>query len=144
MTVETKQRQEGIRRFFLDPARDFMAAFQRVLPQNPWAALALLFLGFLISWWIYVPLQAVFREGSDAFVYVPDGGGYAQRRVALGKASGLHVEITTGVDSGETVLLREPEVREIVARLEEQPPLKGQAVMGRPKGQRRRGGPPRG
>jgi HlyD family secretion protein len=94
---------------------------------------------------IYVPLQAVFRAGSDAYVYVPDRGGYAQRRVALGKASGLHVEITNGLDSGETVLLREPEVREIAARLEDQPPLEGQAALGRPKGQRRpRGGPPRG
>jgi len=90
---------------------------------------------------IYVPLQAVFREGTGAYVYVPDSGGYAQRRVALGKASGLHVEITTGLDAGERVLLREPEVREIVARLEDEPPLQGQAVLGHPQRQRRgRGG----
>jgi multidrug efflux pump subunit AcrA (membrane-fusion protein) len=97
---------------------------------------------------IYVPLQAVFREGTGAYVYVPGGGGYAQRRVSLGKASGLYAEITTGLDSGETVLLREPEVREIVARLEDEPPLEGQAALGRPDGQRkeqrRRGRPPRG
>jgi len=96
----------------------------------------------------YVPLQAVFREGASAYVYVPDGDGYAQRRVALGKASGLHVEIKTGLDSGDVVLLREPEVREIVARLEDEPTLDGQAALGRPdgqrRGQRRRGGPPRG
>ncbi len=94
---------------------------------------------------IYVPLQAVFREGIDAYVYVPDGGGYAQRRVTLGKASGLHLEIKTGLDSGEAVLLREPEVREIVARLEDEPPPDGQAALGRPQRQRKgRGRPPRG
>ena len=97
---------------------------------------------------IYVPLQAVFREGTGAYVYVPEGRGYAQRRVSLGKASGLHVEITTGLDAGEAVLLREPEVREIVARLEDEPPLDGQAALGRPERQRKergkRGGQPRG
>ena len=66
----------------------------------------------------------------------------------LGKASGLHVEITTGLDSGEAVLLREPEVREIVARLEDEPLLDGQAALGRPERQRKergkRGGQPRG
>ena len=93
---------------------------------------------------VYVPLQAVFREGTGAYVYVPDGGGYAQRRVSLGKASGLHVEITTGLDSGETVLLREPAVREIVARLEDEPPLDGQAALGRPERQRKDRGRHRG
>jgi len=94
---------------------------------------------------IYVPLQAVFREGTGAYVYVPDSGGYAQRRVTLGKASGLHVAIATGLDAGERVLLREPKVREIVARLEDDPPPEGQAALGRPQGHRKgRGRPPRG
>ena len=62
---------------------------------------------------IYVPLQAVYREGTDAFVYVPESAGYSQRRVDLGKASGLHVEITDGLDQGELVLLREPEEEEM-------------------------------
>ena len=81
---------------------------------------------------IYVPLQAVYREGTDAFVYVPDSAGYSQRRIAIGKASGLHVEITEGLDQGEIVLLREPKPREIVARLQDNPPPEGQAALGRP------------
>ncbi len=81
---------------------------------------------------IYVPLQAVYREGTDAFVYVPDSAGYSQRRIALGKASGLHVEITDGLDQGEIVLLREPKPREIVARLQDNPTPEGQAALGRP------------
>ncbi len=81
---------------------------------------------------IYVPLQAVYREGTDAFVYVPDSAGYSQRRIALGKASGLYVEITDGLDQGDIVLLREPKAREIVARLEDGPPAEGQTALGRP------------
>ena len=81
---------------------------------------------------IYVPLQAVYREGTDAFVYIPDKAGYSQRRVGLGKASGLYVEITDGLDQGEIVLLREPKAREIVARLEDGPPAEGQTALGRP------------
>lgn len=57
MTVEMRQRQRQgrLRRFVLDPAADFMTAFGRVVPQDGWLALALLFLGFLVAWWIYVP-----------------------------------------------------------------------------------------
>jgi len=87
---------------------------------------------------IYVPLQAVFREGSDAYVYVPDGSGFSQRRVDLGRASGLHVEITDGLTVGEIVLLREPKVNEIIARLsDDERRGEGQAALGRP-GQPRR------
>jgi multidrug resistance efflux pump len=57
---------------------------------------------------ISVPIQAVFRQGPMAFVYVPSGSGYAQREVKLGRASELEVEITAGLDEGERVLLREP------------------------------------
>ncbi len=80
---------------------------------------------------VYVPLQAVFREGPAAFVYVPQGTGFAQRRVELGESSGLHVQITRGVTEGEPVLLREPQTREIVARLDDEP-SEGQAALGRP------------
>ncbi len=81
---------------------------------------------------IYVPLQAVFREGTDAYVYVPDGSGFSQQRVDLGRASGLHVEITDGLGDGEIVLLREPKVNEIVARLtDDERRGEGQASPGR-------------
>ena len=57
MAGETEQQHGALRRFFMDPASDFMAAFQRVLPQNPWLALGMLFLGFVVTWWIYVPVH---------------------------------------------------------------------------------------
>jgi multidrug resistance efflux pump len=71
---------------------------------------------------LYVPLQAVFREGPTAYVYVPQGSGFAQQKVTLGRASELHVEVTDGLSGDDVVLLREPPPQEIVARLESKQP----------------------
>jgi hypothetical protein len=72
---------------------------------------------------LFVPIQAVFRSGGRAFVYVPQDGGYAQRQVELGRVSELNVEILSGLNEGETVLLRSPAPEEIVAKLP--PPPEG-------------------
>jgi multidrug efflux pump subunit AcrA (membrane-fusion protein) len=107
---------------------------------------------------IHVPIQAVFREGPAAYVYVPQGAGFAQHQVHIGEGSGLHLEITDGLEEGDIVLLREPRTREIVARLSDdamqgraarsQPPrdqmqrgrpTQGQAALGADKGRRPRG-----
>lgn len=66
---------------------------------------------------IHVPIQAVFRKGPLAYVYVQNGEGYAQREVRLGRSSELEVEIVAGLDSGETVLLREPSPTEVTSKL---------------------------
>ncbi|MHC4217232.1 MAG: efflux RND transporter periplasmic adaptor subunit [Planctomycetota bacterium] len=79
---------------------------------------------------IHVPLQAVFRAGPAAFVYVPRGAGFAQQRVQIGQTSGLYAEIPVGLEEGETVLLREPKPREIVARLTDAAPTEGEATPG--------------
>jgi hypothetical protein len=65
-----------------------------------------------------VPVQAIFRQGPVAFVYVQDGAGFAQRQVELGRASELNIEITKGLVSGDKVLLREPKAFEITAKLD--------------------------
>ncbi len=65
---------------------------------------------------IHVPLQAVFREGPDAFVYVPDGQVFTKRPVSLGQASTLHIQITAGLAEGDVVLLRQPKPHEVIAR----------------------------
>ena len=52
--------------------------------------------------------------------------------MSVGEASGLHVEITQGLDEGETVLVREPKTHEIVARLKDGAPVDGQASLARP------------
>ena len=67
---------------------------------------------------IAVPVQAVFRQGPVAFVYVADGAGFAQRQIQLGRASELQVEIREGVAEGETILLREPKPFEITKKLD--------------------------
>ena len=92
---------------------------------------------------LFVPLQAVFREGPSAYVYVPQRGGFAQRSVTLGESSGLNVEIVEGLDEGESVLLREPTPREIVARLPQDPARDKRAGSSRkpPRGARADKGP---
>src|SRR5690606_8792992 len=62
---------------------------------------------------LHVPVQAVFRNGPLAYVYVPQDGGYAQRKVAIGRASELYIEIKDGVNEGDLVLLYEPANKEI-------------------------------
>jgi HlyD family secretion protein len=77
---------------------------------------------------LYVPVQAVFREGPLAFVYVPVSAGYAQRRVTLGQSSETYVEIVDGVEEGEIVLLREPRPQEVIAYIEDEPESERQAA----------------
>ncbi len=62
---------------------------------------------------VYVPVPAVFRNGPVTFVYVPDGNGFAQQEVEIGRSSELYVEVTSGLEAGERVLLREPGPDEI-------------------------------
>ncbi len=63
---------------------------------------------------VSVPIQAVFRQGPTAFVYVPASGGYRAREIKLGRASELDVEILDGLAEGEQVLLREPRTDELL------------------------------
>ena len=67
---------------------------------------------------LFVPIQAVFRDGPVSFVYVPKGSGFAERQVTLGNASELFVQINGGLADGDVVLLREPSLGEIVARID--------------------------
>jgi hypothetical protein len=66
---------------------------------------------------VYVPVQSVFRTGSISYVYQPDSAGFAQRPVQLGRASELYVEISNGVEPGESVLTREPDPEHITVKL---------------------------
>ncbi|MEY2796046.1 MAG: hypothetical protein RIR10_1762 [Planctomycetota bacterium] len=67
---------------------------------------------------INVPVQAIFRQGPVAFVYVQDGAGFAQRQVELGRASELLIEVRKGIEAGDKVLLREPKAFEITSKLD--------------------------
>jgi HlyD family secretion protein len=64
-----------------------------------------------------VPIQAVFRSGGLAFVYVPQGSGFAEREIRVGRSSELFVEVLEGVSENEEVLLREPSPERVVFKL---------------------------
>jgi HlyD family secretion protein len=66
-----------------------------------------------------VPIQAVFREGQIAFVYVPKDGGFAPSPVSIGRSSEMEVEILDGLTEGDTVLLRRPKAGETRGKLSE-------------------------
>jgi len=68
---------------------------------------------------VFIPVQAVFRSGGQAFVYKPEGNGYGQVPVRTGRASELYIEIHEGIQSNDRVLLREPSADRIVRKIEE-------------------------
>ncbi|MDZ4753306.1 MAG: HlyD family efflux transporter periplasmic adaptor subunit [Phycisphaerae bacterium] len=67
---------------------------------------------------VSVPVQAIFRQGPIAYVYVQEGGGFGQHLVTLGRSSELRVEVLDGIKEGNRVLLRDPLPEEIVAKLD--------------------------
>lgn len=64
---------------------------------------------------VHVPIQAVFRRGGTAHVFVIDGQRLDVRDVAVGRSSELEVEVVSGLNAGERVLLRAPDEAELAA-----------------------------
>ena len=58
---------------------------------------------------LYVPVQAVFREGTTNVSFVVDGGEAERREVEVGRFNELWVQILDGLGQGEVVLMRPPE-----------------------------------
>ncbi len=67
---------------------------------------------------ITAPIQSVFRAGPMAYVYTVSEGGFAQTPVEIGRASEMEVEIVSGLEEGEDVLLRRPTAGEIVSEID--------------------------
>ncbi len=65
---------------------------------------------------VTVPVQAVFNDGPVRYVYVPDDGLYRRQPIALGQRSDVYAEISSGLEPGDRVLLREPSPNEISSR----------------------------
>jgi HlyD family secretion protein len=57
---------------------------------------------------LFVPIQAVHREGPIAYVYLPDGPGYQQQPVQIARSSELYIEVIDGLEEGDSVLLSKP------------------------------------
>jgi HlyD family secretion protein len=55
---------------------------------------------------IAVPVQAVFTEGDQRFCYVETLAGLEKKPVKIGRASETYVEILSGLEGDERVLLR--------------------------------------
>ncbi len=54
---------------------------------------------------LVLPLTALFRSGEDWAVFAVENGQARTRKITIGRANGLSVEITGGLDEGETVVL---------------------------------------
>ncbi|MEM9554740.1 MAG: efflux RND transporter periplasmic adaptor subunit [Acidobacteriota bacterium] len=61
---------------------------------------------------LVVPRQAVERDGEAAFVWLAEGAGFVRRTVGLGPSSLGHVVIESGLEVGDRIALRRPEVGE--------------------------------
>ncbi len=61
-----------------------------------------------------VPISAIFTEGRTRFVHVPTGAGKVRRQpVIIGASSETLVEIRSGIEEGERILLRQPRPGEL-------------------------------
>lgn len=60
-----------------------------------------------------VPIQAVFREGTSAIVYLQANGDLESRAIEIGRASEMEVEVLSGLQEGDRVLIRKPRLGEL-------------------------------
>ncbi|MEM1443322.1 MAG: efflux RND transporter periplasmic adaptor subunit [Verrucomicrobiota bacterium] len=57
----------------------------------------------------YVPVQSIFVEEDEHFVFLKNGGGYERRPVEVGMHNTEFIEVTSGIDPGEEVILKMPD-----------------------------------
>ena len=83
-----------------------------------------------------VPVQAVFSEGPNQFVYTASGSRFKQIPVQVGRRSDVYAEIRSGIENGQMVLLREPATGQIIKAVFETPAPNARGRGGRPGGPR--------
>ena len=57
----------------------------------------------------YVPVQSIFVEEDEHFVFLKKSGGYERRPVEVGMHNTEFIEVTSGIDPGEEVILKMPD-----------------------------------
>jgi HlyD family secretion protein len=57
---------------------------------------------------IAIPLAAIYSVGTDSFVFVRDGQSVKEHKVTLGTANETHVQVVSGLNEGDQVLLLQP------------------------------------
>ncbi len=67
---------------------------------------------------LVVPVHAIHRDGSTAWVWKQDGGGFSQQPVKVGRFSESFVSIYSGLVEGDEILLQDPPPGSIVSRLD--------------------------
>lgn len=67
---------------------------------------------------LFVPIHAVHRNGDVVWVWVKESGGFAQREIVPSRFSESYVEVASGLEEGDAVLLREPSPSQVVGRLD--------------------------
>ncbi len=55
---------------------------------------------------LYVSAQAVEYENDKAYVYVKSGNDYVQKEISVGFSNGSSIEVTDGLEEGDTVYIR--------------------------------------
>lgn len=58
---------------------------------------------------VYVPVQSVFVENDQSFVFRKSGGGYERVPVKVGNHNSDFIEVVSGIDSGDEVFLKMPD-----------------------------------
>ncbi len=74
----------------------------------------------------YVPVQAVFVENSERFVFLKTLGGYKRQVVEVGAYNNDFIELKKGIAAGDSVFLKMPDSYE-PAKLEKSQTAKGTA-----------------
>jgi len=57
---------------------------------------------------VYVPVQSVFVENEEHFLFIKEGGSYEKRRVEVGLHNDEFIEVASGLDEAQEVLLTVP------------------------------------
>ena len=67
---------------------------------------------------LFVPIHSIHRNGGIVWVWAKESGGFAQREIVPSRFSESYVEISSGLEEGDAVLLREPSPSQVVGRLD--------------------------
>ena len=83
---------------------------------------------------VHVPVQAIVVSGGSPVCFVSEGGAVEMREVEVGLYNNTWVEVTTGLDGGETVLLSPPDGFEVEYVLGEEESVDDESAPGGPAG----------
>jgi HlyD family secretion protein len=77
---------------------------------------------------LQIPIHAVFTEGEEHFCFVSGAQGFERRTVEIGRNNAHYIEVSEGLEAGETVLLydlREEGYSEVRADEQDEEPVNG-------------------